>query len=130
MSAVRHPNIPGRLARLVPAALLTLGAVLVACGADGTDSALPGHGIALNNGCIACHSPTGEAGVGPTWKGLYGSTVTLQNGSTATVDREYLVRAIKDPAADIEQGSKVQMPKNTLADADVQAIVDYIISLK
>jgi cytochrome c oxidase subunit 2 len=130
MSAVRHPNIPARLARLLPAAVLAFTVVLVACGADGSDSALPGHSIALNNGCIACHSPTGDAGVGPTWKGLYGSSVALADGSTVTVDRAFLVRSIVDPNAQIEVGSKVQMPKNTLSDADVQLIVDYIISLK
>jgi cytochrome c oxidase subunit 2 len=130
MSAVYHPNFAARLARLAPAAALALTLVLVACGADGDDSALPGHGIALNNGCIACHSPDGVAGVGPTWKGLSGSTVALADGSTVTVDRAFLVRSIVDPNAQIEVGSKVQMPKNTLSDADVQQIVDYIISLK
>jgi cytochrome c oxidase subunit 2 len=114
----------------VPAAALALTVVLVACGADNDDGALPGRSIALNNGCIACHSASGEAGVGPTWKGLYGSTVALVDGSKVTVDRAFLVRSIVDPNAQIEAGSKVQMPKNTLADADVQQIVDYILSLK
>jgi hypothetical protein len=54
----------------------------------------------------------------------------LADGSTATVDRAFLVRSIVDPNAQIELGSKVPMPKNALADADVQQIVDYIISLK
>lgn len=130
MSAVRHPNFATRWARLVPAAALALTVVLVACGADNDDGALPGRSIALNNGCIACHSASGEAGVGPTWKGLYGSTVALVDGSKVTVDRAFLVRSIVDPNAQIEAGSKVQMPKNTLADADVQQIVDYILSLK
>jgi cytochrome c oxidase subunit 2 len=130
MSAVRHLNFASRAVRSAPAAALALVVVLVACGADNNDGALPGYGIALNNGCIACHSTNGDAGVGPTWKGLYESTVTLADGSTPTVDRAFLVRSIVDPNAQIELGSKVPMPKNTLGDADVQQIVDYIISLK
>jgi cytochrome c oxidase subunit 2 len=130
MSVVRHLNFASRAARSAPAAALALVVVLVACGADNNDAALPGYGIALNNGCIACHSTNGDAGVGPTWKGLYESTVTLADGSTPTVDRAFLVRSIVDPNAQIELGSKVSMPKNTLGDADVQQIVDYIISLK
>jgi cytochrome c oxidase subunit 2 len=130
MSVVPHPIFATRWSRLVPAAALALAVVLVACGADGNDGALPGHGIALDNGCIACHSTNGDAGVGPTWKGLYGSTVALVDGSKVTVDRAFLVGSIVDPNAQVEAGSKVQMPKNTLADADVQQIVDYIISLK
>jgi cytochrome c oxidase subunit 2 len=130
MSAVRHRNFVSRLVQLAPAAALAITVVLVACGADNNDGALPGHGIALNNGCIACHSINGEVGVGPSWKGLYESTVTLVDGSKVTVDRPFLVRSIVDPNAQIELGSKVPMPKNTLADADVQQIVDYIISLK
>jgi cytochrome c oxidase subunit 2 len=112
------------------AAVIALGLVLGACGKDKSGSDLPGASIARDNGCIACHSTNGNPGVGPTWKGIYQSTVTLTNGTTKVVDRDFLVRAIKDPAADIEAGSKVKMPLKPLSDDDVQKIVDYIISLK
>ena len=62
--------------------------------------------------------------------GLFGSEATLQDGRTVAVDREYLVRAIKDPAADVPAGTKVPMPVNRVPDADVQQIVDYLIALK
>ncbi|MEI8237869.1 MAG: cytochrome c [Actinomycetota bacterium] len=121
--------LPNLLARVVPA-VVVLGLVAGACGQDKTGNDMPGASIARNNGCIACHSTNGAVGVGPTWKGIYQSTVTLSSGATAVVDRDFLVRAIKDPAADIEAGAKVKMPVNHLSDADVQKIVDYIISLK
>jgi cytochrome c oxidase subunit 2 len=79
---------------------------------------------------MACHTVDGRPSVGPTWKGLYGSQVTLEGGATVTVDRDYLVRSITDPNADIPQGAKVKMPVNRVPDSDVQKIVDYIISLK
>jgi hypothetical protein len=60
---------------------------------------------------------------------LFGSTVELQDGRTVVVDREYLVRAITDPAADVPAGNKVPMPVNRVPRADVEQIVDYIIGL-
>jgi cytochrome c oxidase subunit 2 len=79
---------------------------------------------------MACHSVDGSVGVGPAWKGLFESEVTLEGGRVVTVDRPYLVRSIKDPAADVPQGTLVPMPLNRVPDADVQLIVDYIVSLK
>lgn len=131
MSAVDHPTISRRLLHLVPAAVATAAVVaLAACGVNKDPQALPGKSLAQDYGCMACHSTNGSAGVGPTWKGLYGSQVTLETGETVTVDRDYLVRAITDPAADVPQGTKVPMPVNRVPDEDVQKIVDYIISLE
>jgi cytochrome c oxidase subunit 2 len=130
MDLVTHPRFHRALLQYGLPGALSLGLVLVACGKDKSGNDMPGASIARNNGCIACHSTNGTAGVGPTWKGIYMSTVTLTNGKTAVVDRDFLVRAIKDPEADIEVGSKVKMPIKPLSDADVQKIVDYIISLK
>jgi cytochrome c oxidase subunit 2 len=121
------------LLQLIPATVLTAGVVAVAlgaCGADPDDSAHPGRSLATDYGCIACHSTNGDPGVGVTWKGLYGSQMALEDGTTITVDRDFLVKSIKDPAADVLKGTKVPMPVNNVPDADVQAIVDYIISLK
>jgi cytochrome c oxidase subunit 2 len=131
MNAVAHPTISRRLLTLVPATLVTVAVVaLAACGVNKDPQALPGKALAEDYGCMACHSTDGTPRVGPTWKGLYQSQVTLEDGTTVTVDRDYLVRAIEDPNADIPKGSKVKMPVNRVPDADVQLIVDYIISLK
>lgn len=119
----------GRTAPAVMAAVAVCAAALVACGPDKEGTSAPGAGLARESGCVACHSVTGGSGVGPTWKGLFGSQVTLDDGSVVTVDRDYLVRAIEDPAAQVRMGNKVPMPVNRLDDAAVQSIVDYIISL-
>lgn len=131
MLTVAHPTISRRLLQLVPAAALTAAVVgLASCGENKDPQALPGKALAKDYGCMACHSTDGAAGVGPTWKGLYGSQVELEGGETVTVDREYLVRSIVEPSADVPAGTKVPMPVNRIPDEDVQLIVDYIISLK
>ncbi len=131
MSAVDHPTISRRLLHVLPAAAATAAIVaLAACGVNKDPQALPGKALSQDYGCMACHTTNGAANVGPTWKGLYGSQVALESGETVTVDRDYLVRSIVDPAADVPVGTKVPMPVNRVPDADVQKIVDYIISLK
>lgn len=110
-------------------AMVVVAVVLAACGADKSGTNLPGLATARKFGCVACHSSDGRTGIGHTWKGLYGSKVTLTTGATVTVDRAYLVRSIVDPQADIPVGATTTMQKKNLTDAQVQEIVDYIISL-
>jgi cytochrome c oxidase subunit II len=129
MIAVSTPVRTRLLVRLLPAALLTSVVVLAACGSDSNDAAPAGERLAKEYGCAACHTLNGDKGVGPTWKGLFGSTVELQDGRTLVVDREYLVRAITDPGADVPVGNKVPMPVNRVPKADVEQIVEYIVGL-
>jgi cytochrome c oxidase subunit II len=130
MNGVSHPTFSRRALHLVPAGVVAAIAVLVACGADPDTGAHPGQRLANEYGCMACHSVNGDPSVGPTWKGLYESQVTLEDGTTVTVDRAYLVRSIMEPQADVPAGTKVPMPVNAVPEADVQTIVDYIITLK
>lgn len=129
MIAVSTPVRTRVFVRLLPAALAAAVVVLAACGGDGDDAAPEGQRLAKEYGCAACHTVNGDKGVGPTWKGLFGSTVELQDGRTVVVDREYLVRAITDPAADVPAGNKVPMPVNRVPEADVEKIVDYIVGI-
>jgi cytochrome c oxidase subunit 2 len=118
------------LVHVVLPATLAMTLVLVACGKDKSGTDQPGAAIARKNGCYACHSLNGDPGVGPTWKGLYGSTVVLTDGSSVKVDRGYLERAIQQPNAQIPKGTKVPMPPNKLTPDEVRQVVDFIISLK
>ena len=123
-------RLPVRVAaRLVPAALAAMVTALASCGGDGSDALPAGQQLAKQYGCAACHTTNGDKGVGPTWKGLFGSTVELQDGRTVVVDRDYLVRAVTDPSADVRLGNKVPMPVNRVPKADVEVIVDYIVGL-
>ena len=92
-------------------------------------AAARGQQLVRDEGCTACHTADGDDAIGPTWSGLYGSEVTLDDGSTATVDEEYLVRAIEDPNAEVREGFRPIMPERRLAPEDVDAIVAYLREL-
>ena len=80
--------------------------------------------------CAACHSIDGSAATGPTWKGLYGHDVTLEDGSTVTADDAYIHESIVDPMAKIVQGFPPAMPPFTLSDDEINAIIAYMKTLE
>ena len=53
----------------------------------------------------------------------------MEDGSTVTADREYLERAITDPASEIVEGYKPIMPKVPLDDAQLDQVIAYIEAL-
>ena len=93
----RHPHLT-TLARLT-AVVAIAGGALAACGADGgSDVALSppaetGRDVMRSNGCAACHGRNGEGGPGPTFTGLFGSTVELDDA----------LRRLKDMDPDLHQ---------------------------
>jgi cytochrome c oxidase subunit 2 len=116
----------------ISALLITL-AITVACGGStGVELSLEaanGKRIANTNGCASCHGADGSGGVGPGFVGLYGSEVTLTDGSTVIADDEYLRRSITDPDAERVEGYAVSMPTNGLSDEDIEAVLAYIREL-
>jgi cytochrome c oxidase subunit 2 len=89
------------------------------------------------NGCSACHSLSGAAGVGPTLKGLAGSQVTLSDGSTVTASDAYLGQSISSPDAQIVKGYNAGIMPPAIASynlnskpADIRALVAFIKSQK
>jgi len=92
-----------------------------------------GAQIATAQGCLGCHSTDGTTLVGPTWKGLYGSKVTLADGTTVVADEAYLREAIVDPNARLVQGFPANvMPAgygDRLSDEEIDALIAYIKSL-
>ena len=96
---------------------------------DGGDPlAKQGKLLAQAKGCVACHSVDGNAGVGPTWKDLYGKTETMADGSTALVDEAYLKAFIRNPAARVVKGYAPIMPKIDLTDQELAELIAYIKS--
>lgn len=91
-----------------------------------------GKELYTSKGCIACHSTDGSPKVGPTWKGVFGHEVEMQDGSKVTVDENYLRESIENSNAKIVKGFAPSMPmyKGTLTDEEVGALVAYIKSLK
>ena len=89
-----------------------------------------GEKLVADNGCAACHSINGAAGLGPTWFQLAGSSVELEDGSTVTADDAYLIESIKDPKVKIVKGFNPVMPVYPFSDDEINNIVAYIKTLK
>lgn len=89
-----------------------------------------GKQLALQNGCLSCHSIDGTSGAGPTWKGLFGKERELEDGTTVTADEAYLRESILDPSAKVVK-SYSAMPSigGPFSDEQLQALIAYIKSL-
>ena len=89
-----------------------------------------GEIIANQNGCFACHSVDGSIIVGPTWLGLYGSGVELNDGSIVTADDDFLMESILDPNATIVSGYPANaMPQYSLSAEELADIIEFIKTL-
>lgn len=94
----------------------------------GEDLVAQGQQVAQSLGCLACHSVDGNKGVGPTWQGLYGTTVTLAAGTSIKADEGYLKESVLDPGAKIVKGYAALMPALTPSDKDLDALIAFIKS--
>ena len=82
-------------------------------------------------GCTACHNTDGAAGgVGPTFKGLYGRSEEMQDGSKVTVDDAYIGESIKEPLKKVVKGYNPIMPVLPVSDDEIKNIIEYIITIK
>jgi cytochrome c oxidase subunit 2 len=95
---------------------------------------LPELGKALyqRQGCSTCHTLDGSRLIGPSWKGMFGRTEHLTNGTTVTVDENYIQESILDPQAKIVDSYPPSMPtyQGKLKPRELQGIIEYIKSLK
>lgn len=90
-----------------------------------------GKALVAANGCAACHSINGAAGIGPTWFGLSGRQERLTDGSVVTVDDAYIAESIKAPQAKIVAGFENQlMPVYDFTDEQIADIIAYIKTLR
>ncbi len=83
-------------------------------------------------GCLACHSTDGAERAGPTWSGLYGKEELLADGTTITVDDDYLFESIRDPQAKIVEGFEtVIMPPTgeSMTNEQIQDVIEFIKNL-
>ena len=90
-----------------------------------------GAELATNLGCRNCHSTDGSVGLGPSWKGLGGSTVTLSDGSTVAATDAYIEESIRSPDAKIVGGYSagvMQSDYGGLSGEDMAALIAYIAS--
>ncbi|HVZ30785.1 MAG TPA: cytochrome c oxidase subunit II [Polyangiaceae bacterium] len=109
----REPGLPSQ----VPAPGLSLAAM--------------GERVATEKGCMRCHTVDGTAHIGPTWAGLYGSTVPLKGGGDVLADTQYLTESMMDPRAKIHLGYPPVMPsyQGALTAAETGAVLEYLRAL-
>ena len=91
-----------------------------------------GEQLYAQYGCNACHTTDGTSLTGPTWLGLYGSQEQLTDGTSVTVDDEYIKESIQDPNAKITAGFTAGLMPTTLGvtDEDIPHIIEYMKSLQ
>jgi cytochrome c oxidase subunit 2 len=91
-----------------------------------------GARVAADRGCMRCHTSDGTPHIGPTWAGLYQTSIPLGDGTTVRADEIYLTSSMMDPAAQVHLGFLPVMPtyQGLLTAAEVGAIVEYIRSLR
>jgi cytochrome c oxidase subunit II len=96
------------------------------------DLVTAGLEVAARRGCLSCHTIDGQRHIGPTWAGLYGSNVRLDDGRTVVADDAYLTRSMMEPRDDVVVGFKPVMPtyRGVLEEPEVAALVELIASIR
>ncbi|HEY6914539.1 MAG TPA: cytochrome c oxidase subunit II [Paludibacter sp.] len=95
-----------------------------------------GYATLEKNGCLACHSIDGSKTVGPSFKGLYGSSVDVMTNGTKRkikVDEAYVKSSVFEPNADVVvdyQQGVMKSYKGIITDKDIQSINEYLKNLK
>ncbi|MBE0496768.1 MAG: cytochrome c oxidase subunit II [Campylobacterales bacterium] len=91
--------------------------------------------ILNSNGCTGCHSLDGSVVVGPSFQGIFGRTLKVEEGGTLKeilADEAYLKRSILDPDGQIVEGfsgGMMQSYEGVLSDEEIQALVEYFKGL-
>jgi cytochrome c oxidase subunit 2 len=88
--------------------------------------AAAGSQLFTSLGCVQCHGQRA-----PTLAGLYGSRVSLQDGSTIVADEQYLRNSIMDPSSQIVSGFPAIMPsyQGQISEEQLYELIQYIKSL-
>ncbi len=91
-----------------------------------------GEQIYRSKACITCHSLDGSVKTGPSFKGIWGTQVKLSDGSTVTVDENYVRQSVLEPASQVVSGFQPVMPtfQGLLTDPQIDAIIEFIKSQK
>ncbi len=88
-----------------------------------------GQGLFASKTCIACHTLDGTRTVGPSFKGLWGRTEKLADGTEVVVDDAYFARSITDPMGQVVEGYPPAMPPLGLTDDEIAALAAYVKTL-
>ncbi len=88
-----------------------------------------GERLYSQQGCQGCHSLDGSRMTGPSFEGLYGKTDhKMADGSSVTVDENYLRQSILKPEERIVEGYQNLMPGtySSLSEKELSGLVAFI----
>jgi cytochrome c oxidase subunit 2 len=91
-----------------------------------------GKDVYTRAGCNSCHTVDGAKGEGPSFKGLFGRTERFTDGSSITVDENYIRESILNPQAKVVAGYEPVMPtfQGLLREVEIRGMIAYIKSLQ
>ncbi len=83
-------------------------------------------------GCAQCHSVDGVPGIGPTFKGLYGTPQPLQSGGSIVADDNYIRESLLQPAAKVVLGYDPVMPtfQGRIKNEEIDVLIEYLKTLE
>lgn len=99
---------------------------------SGPEEEHPGLALLGKYVCTGCHSLDGSSRIGPSLKGVFNRQVTVKkDGQEITLisNRNYLLRSIREPKAEIVLGFQAVMPTIELSDEEVDIIIDILQKL-
>lgn len=96
----------------------------------GGDQLATGEQLFQRFACDTCHYE-GARARGPNLEGVFGSTVTLADGSTVTADEEYIRESILNPKAKVVKDYEPLMPtfQGQVTEDQLLELVQYVKSL-
>jgi cytochrome c oxidase subunit 2 len=131
----QHSGMVGEVIAMTPQdyeAWLAAGGTLSA-GAPVSPAAAGGELFTGTFGCATCHKEEG-GGLGPPLGGVFGSNVTLADGSTVPADDNYLRESIMNPSAKIVRGypnPSIMPPfQGMVSEEQLMQLIAYVKSLK
>jgi cytochrome c oxidase subunit II len=91
-----------------------------------------GERIAVEKGCLRCHTTDGTPHIGPTFAGVFMREVRLDDGRTIVADEAYLTESMMVPLEKVRAGFEPVMPsyRGLLTAAETGALVEFIRSLR
>jgi cytochrome c oxidase subunit 2 len=78
--------------------------------------------------CVGCHTLDGSPRVGPSFKGIFGTEITLASGAKQTVDENYIRESLMSPLAKARPGYPPSMPsfEGQLKDRQILGLIEFI----
>ncbi len=91
-----------------------------------------GETLLVSKGCNQCHSVDGTASIGPSFKGIWGTTRLFADGGRAVADENYIRNSILNPQEHIVTGYDPVMPtfQGRIKDREITAVIEYLKTLK